>query len=92
MTAITASLRELIFGTRKERVPDTIGLEMIEAENLVQLFCLAFVTERRLARLLLKLPRRRGGFLNNLSRGLTLDVGSVSKIGRGLDLDTLVGA
>ena len=48
-----------MFGTRKELVPDTIGLEMIEAENLVQLFCLAFVTERRFAQLLHKLPRRQ---------------------------------
>ena len=57
--SIILFVRDLMFGTRKERVPDTIGLEMIDAENLVQLFCLAFVTERRLARLLLKLPRRR---------------------------------
>jgi sterol desaturase/sphingolipid hydroxylase (fatty acid hydroxylase superfamily) len=56
---IILSLRDLMFGTPKELVPDTIGLEMIEAENLVQLFSLAVVTKRRLARLLLKLPRRR---------------------------------
>ena len=56
---IVLSIWDLMFGTRKELVPDTIGLEMIEAENLVQLFCLAFVTERRFAQLLHKLPRRQ---------------------------------
>jgi hypothetical protein len=48
-----------MFGTRKEIEPASIGLEMIEAENLVQLFSLAFLTERRLARLLHLVPRRR---------------------------------
>ena len=39
-----------MFGARKELVPERIGLELIEAENLVQLFSLAFLTERRLVR------------------------------------------
>src|SRR5262249_55779323 len=56
---IVLSVWDLMFETRKELATDTIGLEMVEANNLVQLFCLAFVTERRLARLLHKLPRRR---------------------------------
>jgi hypothetical protein len=56
---IVLSVWDLMFGTRKELVPNTVGLEMIEANNLVQLFCLAFVTERRFARLLHNLPRRR---------------------------------
>ncbi len=56
---IVLSVWDLIFETRKVLAPNTIGLEMIEANNLVQLFCLAFVTEKRLARLLNKLPRRR---------------------------------
>jgi sterol desaturase/sphingolipid hydroxylase (fatty acid hydroxylase superfamily) len=57
---IVLSIWDLIFRTRKEVVPEKIGLEMIEAENFVQLFCLAFITERRLARLLHVLPRRSG--------------------------------
>jgi len=56
---IVLSVWDMMFGTRKELVPAQIGLEMIEAENLVQLFSLAFLTERRLARLLHLVPRRR---------------------------------
>jgi sterol desaturase/sphingolipid hydroxylase (fatty acid hydroxylase superfamily) len=56
---IVLSIWDLMFGTRKEVAPNAIGLELIEADNLVQLFCLAFITERRLAQLLHKLPRRR---------------------------------
>lgn len=55
---IVLSVWDILFGTRKEVVPKKIGLEMIEARNFVQLFSLAFVTERRLARLLHLLPRR----------------------------------
>jgi sterol desaturase/sphingolipid hydroxylase (fatty acid hydroxylase superfamily) len=57
---IVLSVWDLLFGTRKELVPKKIGLDMIEAENFVQLFSLAFITERRLARLLHLLPRRGG--------------------------------
>jgi sterol desaturase/sphingolipid hydroxylase (fatty acid hydroxylase superfamily) len=56
---IVLSVWDSIFGTRKDLVPANIGLELIEAENLVQLFSLAFLTERRLARLLHLVPRRR---------------------------------
>ncbi|GLI92406.1 sterol desaturase family protein [Methylocystis echinoides] len=56
---IVLSVWDIIFRTRKELVPAQIGLELIEAENLVQLFSLAFLTERRLARLLHLVPRRR---------------------------------
>ena len=56
---IILSLWDPMFGTRKELAPDTIVLEMIEADNLIQLFCLVFVPERRLAWLLHKLPDRR---------------------------------
>jgi hypothetical protein len=48
----------ILFGARKELIPKKIGSEMIEAENFVQLFSLAFITEGRLARLLHLLPRR----------------------------------
>ncbi|WP_363347230.1 sterol desaturase family protein [Methylocystis echinoides] len=56
---IVLSVWDMIFGTRKDLTPASIGLELIEAENLVQLFSLAFLTERRLARLLHLVPRRR---------------------------------
>jgi sterol desaturase/sphingolipid hydroxylase (fatty acid hydroxylase superfamily) len=35
---IVLSVWDILFGTRKELVPKSIGLELIEAENLVQLF------------------------------------------------------
>lgn len=56
---IVLSCWDMIFGTRKELVPASIGLDLIEAENLVQLFSLAFLTERKLARFLHLLPRRK---------------------------------
>ncbi|MFY9658617.1 MAG: sterol desaturase family protein [Methylocystis sp.] len=55
---IVLSIWDRVFGTRKELAPKHIGLEMIEADNLLQLFSLAFVTERRLARVLHLVPRR----------------------------------
>jgi len=55
---IVLAFWDILFRTRKELEPRSIGLEMIEAENLVQLFSLAFITERRLARFLHLLPRR----------------------------------
>ena len=54
---IVLSLWDILFGTRKELVPEKIGLELIEAENFLQLFSLAFVTEGRFARRLHLLPR-----------------------------------
>jgi hypothetical protein len=70
---IVLSVWDLMFETRKELIPNTVGLEMIEANDLVQLFCLAFVTERRLARLLHYLPRRR-------RRGSELPIGLSHKV------------
>lgn len=55
---IVLAVWDIIFRTRKELVPQSIGLEMIEAENFLQLFSLAFLTERRLARVLHLLPRK----------------------------------
>ena len=55
---IVLSVWDILFGTRKELIPKSIGLELIEAENLVQLFSLAFVTEWNFARLLHLLPRQ----------------------------------
>lgn len=55
---IVLAIWDILFGTRQERVPEAIGLEIVEAENFIQLFSLAFVTERSLASLLHLLPRR----------------------------------
>jgi hypothetical protein len=51
------SLWDNIFGTRKELVPEHIGLDLIEAENFVQLFSLAFITERKIRQLLSIIPK-----------------------------------
>lgn len=82
---IVLSVWDLMFETRKELIPNTVGLEMIEANDLVQLFCLAFVTERRLARLLHNLPRRRrrGSELrieDNLTRAEATPLGLSHKV------------
>jgi sterol desaturase/sphingolipid hydroxylase (fatty acid hydroxylase superfamily) len=54
---IVLSIWDILFGTRKELVPKNIGLDLIEAENFLQLFSLAFVSEGRFARMLHLLPR-----------------------------------
>lgn len=54
---IVLSVWDKIFGTRKELVPETIGLELIEAENFIQLFSLAFITERQIRKLLSWIPK-----------------------------------
>ena len=54
---IVLSIWDILFGTRKELIPKNIGLELIEAENFLQLFSLAFVTEGRFAKTLHLLPR-----------------------------------
>jgi len=46
-----------MFGTRKELVPVNIGLDLIEAENIIQLFSLAFITEKKIRQLLGLIPR-----------------------------------
>jgi hypothetical protein len=51
------SIWDRLFATRKELEPENIGLDLIEAENFVQLFSLAFITERKLMRLLALLPK-----------------------------------
>jgi sterol desaturase/sphingolipid hydroxylase (fatty acid hydroxylase superfamily) len=48
-----------LFGTRKELVPKQIGLDIIVAENFLQLFFLAFITERHVRKLLQIIPRGR---------------------------------
>jgi sterol desaturase/sphingolipid hydroxylase (fatty acid hydroxylase superfamily) len=54
---IVLSLWDKLFGTRKELVPEHIGLDLIEADNFIQLFSLAFITERGIKRLLSFIPK-----------------------------------
>ena len=54
---IVLAFWDRIFGTRKELVPANIGLDLIEAENFVQLFSLAFLTERNFMKLRSLLPK-----------------------------------
>ncbi|MGJ0509765.1 MAG: sterol desaturase family protein [Methylocystis sp.] len=56
---VVLAVWDMIFGTRKELTPKSVGLELIQAENLVQLFSLAFVTEERLAQVIHLVPRKR---------------------------------
>jgi sterol desaturase/sphingolipid hydroxylase (fatty acid hydroxylase superfamily) len=56
---IVLSVWDQLFRTRKELAPATIGLDLIEAENLVQLFSLAFLTERKMAKFLHLVPRKK---------------------------------
>lgn len=56
--AIVLAFWDRLFGTRKELVPKQIGLNnMIVADNFVQLFCLAFVTEQHFRKILRMIPR-----------------------------------
>lgn len=54
---IVLAVWDRIFGTRKELVPAHIGLDLIEAENFIQLFSLAFITERKLRQLFGLIPK-----------------------------------
>ena len=54
---IVLSIWDQLFGTRKELVPEKIGLDLIEAENFIQLFFLAFITERHISKLLQLVPK-----------------------------------
>ncbi|MDP1665112.1 MAG: sterol desaturase family protein [Methylobacter sp.] len=56
---IVLSIWDRIFGTRKELVPENIGLDLIEAENFIQLFSLAFITEIKVRQLLSWIPKGR---------------------------------
>jgi len=56
---IALALWDRLFGTRKELVPEKLGLDVIEAENFLQLFFLAFITERRIRKLLHLIPKGR---------------------------------
>lgn len=54
---IVLAFWDRLFGTRKEIVPANIGLDLIEAENFVQLFSLAFITERKIRYWLNLIPK-----------------------------------
>jgi len=54
---IVLSFWDRIFRTRKELVPADIGLDLIEAENFIQLFSLAFITELKIRKLLSWIPQ-----------------------------------
>ncbi|MBS3963751.1 MAG: sterol desaturase family protein [Methylomonas sp.] len=54
---IVLAVWDRLFGTRKELVPKHIGLNLIEAENFVQLFSLAFITERKIKNILSWIPK-----------------------------------
>jgi sterol desaturase/sphingolipid hydroxylase (fatty acid hydroxylase superfamily) len=56
---IVLAFWDKLFGTRKELVPEKIGLDIIEAENFLQLFVLAFITERNLRKLFQMIPKGR---------------------------------
>ncbi len=54
---IVLAVWDRIFGTRKELVPEHIGLDLIEAENFIQLFSLAFITEFKIRQLFAWIPK-----------------------------------
>ena len=54
---IVLSIWDRLFNTRKELVPENIGLDLIAAENFLQLFSLAFITERKFMKLLSWIPK-----------------------------------
>ncbi|TAN70686.1 MAG: sterol desaturase family protein [Methylobacter sp.] len=54
---IVLAIWDRVFGTRKELVPENIGLDLIEAENFIQLFSLAFITEFKFRQLFSWIPR-----------------------------------
>ena len=56
---IVFSVWDRLFGTRQEAVPEHIGLDLIEAENFIQLFSLAFITELKFKKLLSRIPKGR---------------------------------
>lgn len=56
---IVLAFWDKLFDTRQEVVPEKIGLDIIVAENFLQLFFLAFITERNVRKLLQIIPRGR---------------------------------
>jgi sterol desaturase/sphingolipid hydroxylase (fatty acid hydroxylase superfamily) len=56
---IVLAFWDQMFQTRKELVPAQIGLQLIEAENFIQLFSLAFITERKIRQILSWIPKSK---------------------------------
>lgn len=56
---IVFSLWDRIFGTRLEVAPEMIGLEVIIAENFIQLFCIGLLTENHFRKVLKMIPNAR---------------------------------
>jgi sterol desaturase/sphingolipid hydroxylase (fatty acid hydroxylase superfamily) len=56
---IVLAFWDKLFDTRKEVVPEKIGLDILEAENFLQLFFLAFITERNIKKLFQMIPKGR---------------------------------
>jgi sterol desaturase/sphingolipid hydroxylase (fatty acid hydroxylase superfamily) len=54
---IVLAFWDKLFDTRKELTPKKIGLEHVEAENFLQLFTLAFITESQIRKLLQWIPK-----------------------------------
>ncbi|MDP3010402.1 MAG: sterol desaturase family protein [Methylococcales bacterium] len=54
---IVLSFWDRMFNTRNELAPQNIGLDLIEADNFIQLFSLAFITERKIMRLFGWIPK-----------------------------------
>ncbi|MEI6707692.1 MAG: sterol desaturase family protein [Methylococcales bacterium] len=54
---IVLSIWDRMFNTRADLVPKQIGLDLIGAENFVQLFSLAFITESKIIKLFGLLPK-----------------------------------
>lgn len=54
---IVLAIWDKMFGTRKELVPENIGLDIVVAENFLQLFVLAFITERHIKKVLNIIPK-----------------------------------
>jgi sterol desaturase/sphingolipid hydroxylase (fatty acid hydroxylase superfamily) len=54
---IVLSVWDRMFNTRDEREPKQIGLDLIGAENFIQLFSLAFITESKIIKLFGLLPK-----------------------------------
>ena len=55
---IVLAFWDRLFGTRLEAVPSNLGLEVIIAENFLQLFCLALLTENHFRKILRIIPRK----------------------------------
>jgi sterol desaturase/sphingolipid hydroxylase (fatty acid hydroxylase superfamily) len=56
---IVLAFWDKLFDTRKELIPEKIGLDVLEAENFLQLFFLAFITERNIRKLFQMIPKGR---------------------------------